>query len=122
MKYRQNHEHVASDRSQSLQVRFESADPEAGSVFIAGTFNNSQPDAKPMHPVGNSRRVKETVLPPGTYEYCFVVDGQWMLDPLANDFVPNPFGGRNSILKVSSSPEAVHLAAAERLPLKNKTK
>jgi hypothetical protein len=38
-----------------------------------------------------------------------VVDGQWMPDPLAKETVPNPFGGRNSILKVASSPEAAHL-------------
>jgi hypothetical protein len=33
--------------------------------------------------------------------------------------VPNPFGGRNSILTVADSPEAKHLADAENLPLKN---
>ena len=58
-------------------------------------------------------------MPPGTYEYCLVVDGQWMPDPLARETVPNPFGGRNSVLKVASSPEAAHLADAENLPLKN---
>jgi hypothetical protein len=33
--------------------------------------------------------------------------------------VPNPFGGRNSILKVAESPAAAQLADAENLPLKN---
>ena len=28
---------------------------------------------------------KETALAPGTYEYCLVVDGQWMPDPLARE-------------------------------------
>ena len=55
----------------------------------------------------------------GTYEYCLVVDGQWRPDPLAKETVPNPFGGRNSVLKVASSPEAAHLADAANLPLKN---
>jgi len=36
------------------------------------------------------------------------VDGQWMPDPLARETVPNPFGGRNSILKVASSSEEAH--------------
>jgi hypothetical protein len=66
--------------------------------------------------------VKETALLPGIYEYCLVVDGQWMPDPLARETIPNPFGGRNSVLKVASSPEAAHLADAEALPLKNETK
>jgi hypothetical protein len=31
-----------------------------------------------------------------------VVDGHWMPDPSARDSRPNPFGGRNSVLNVSS--------------------
>jgi hypothetical protein len=58
-------------------------------------------------------------LPPGTYEYCLVVDGEWMPDPLVKDTVLNPFGGRNSVLKVATSSEAAHLTDAENLPLKN---
>jgi hypothetical protein len=45
-----------------------------------------------------------------------------MPDPLARETVPNPFGGRNSILKVADSPEAAHFADAETLPLKQATK
>jgi hypothetical protein len=45
-----------------------------------------------------------------------------MPDPLARETVPNPFGGRNSILKVFCSPEAAHLADAENLPMKNTAK
>jgi hypothetical protein len=45
-----------------------------------------------------------------------------MPDPLARESVPNPFGGRNSILKVASSPAAAHLADAENLPLKKQNK
>jgi hypothetical protein len=36
--------------------------------------------------------------------------------------VPNPFGGRNSVLKVALSLEAGHLADAENAPLKNANK
>ena len=72
---------------------------------IAGTFDNWQPDAKPMHPMGGGRWMKETVLPPGTYEYCLVVDGKWLPDPQAKETVANPFGGRNSVLRVAGAPE-----------------
>ena len=74
-----------------------------------------------MQGLGFGNWWKETALAPGTYEYCLVVDGQWMPDPLARETVPNPFGGRNSVLKVASSPEAAHRADAENLPLKNET-
>jgi hypothetical protein len=41
-----------------------------------------------------------------SYEYCLVVDGQWIPDPKAKETVGNPFGGRNSVLTVSPKPEA----------------
>ena len=75
-----------------------------------------------MHPSGNGHWLKETTLAPGTYEYCLVVDGQWMPDPLARETVPNPFGGRNSILKVARPPEAAPLAQTDHLPLKSANK
>lgn len=100
-------------------VTFEFTHPTALSVCVAGTFNNWQPEAKPMHHCGEGRWHKETVLAPGAYEYCLVVDGEWMPDPLARESVPNPFGGRNSVLLVSDSPESAHLAEAENLPMKD---
>jgi hypothetical protein len=45
-----------------------------------------------------------------------------MPDPLARETVPNPFGGRNSVLKVATSPEAAHRDDATNLPLKNANK
>ena len=103
-------------------VRFEFTHPTATTVCVAGTFNDWHAEAKPMQSLGDGRWLKETVLPPGNYEYCLVVDGQWMPDPRARETVPNPFGGRNSILEVADSPEAAHLADAENLPLKNANK
>jgi hypothetical protein len=54
-----------------------------------------------MIAVGEGRWAKELVLPPGTYEYCVVVEDAWLCDPLAKETVPNPFGGLNSILRVA---------------------
>ena len=122
MKHNKNQDNVKSDGPQLEPVHFEFTHPTARAVCIVGTFNDWQPEAKPMHPSGNGHWLKETALAPGTYEYCLVVDGQWMPDPLAKDYVSNPFGGRNSVLKVVSSPEAAHLASAENLPLKNANK
>jgi hypothetical protein len=45
--------------------------------------------------------VTELSLEVGIYEYRFVVDGQWMDDPNAEQHVPNGLGGRNSLLAVS---------------------
>jgi len=119
MKHNKQHDNARSEGLRLEPVRFEFTHPTASTVCVAGTFNDWQAEAKPMHPVGDGRWQKETVLPPGNYEYCLVVDGQWIADPLAKETVPNPFGGRNSLLKVASSPEAAHLTHAEQLPLKN---
>ena len=110
MKDNQNHDNATSDGPQTLPVHIEFTDPEAVSVRIAGTFHNGQPAANPMPPLGNSRWVKVTLLPVGTYEYCLVVDRTFRPEPLAKETVPNPFGGRNSILKVVSMSEPVRSA------------
>jgi len=120
MKHNHNHDNAPS--TQLMPVRFEFTNPTAKTVCIAGTFNHWQPEAKTLHSSGVGNWWKETALAPGTYEYCLVVDGKWIPDPHAKESVPNPFGGRNSILTVAGSPEAAHLADAENLPLKNANK
>ena len=117
MKHNHNHDNAACAGPKPTTVRFAFSDAAATHVCVAGTFNNWEPENKAMHSSGDGNWWKETALEPGTYEYCFVVDGRWIPDPLARETVPNPFGGRNSILKVATSPEAAHLADAEELPL-----
>lgn len=107
---------------QTVPVRFQFEHPSAATVCLAGTFNDWNPVAKPMHHAGKGHWMKDTMLAPGNYEYCLVVDGQWMPDPLARETVPNPYGSANSVLKVASSPEAAHLDDAENMPLENEIK
>ncbi len=99
-----------------VRVRFEFNDPKALAVSVAGSFNDWHPTTRSMFSTGNGHWLKEADLPPGVYEYCLIVDGKWMPDPLAQESVPNPFGGRNSVLKLACSPAAAHLAAAETQP------
>jgi len=99
-----------------VPVCIEFTHPTATTVCLAGTFNNWKPESKILHSPSTGRWWKDMALAPGTYEYCLVVDGQWMPDPLVKETVPNPFGGSNSVLRIASSPEAAHLANAESLP------
>ena len=117
MKHKKNNHSQAAD-PQLVSVRFEFTHPTATTVCIAGCFNHWQPEAKALHSSGCGQWWKVTNLAPGTYEYCLVVDGQWMPDPLAKESVPNPYGGRNSVLKVYRTSGAAHLANAENEPLK----
>jgi 1,4-alpha-glucan branching enzyme len=119
VKHNKNHDNAKSAEPRLEPVRFEFTHPTASTVCVAGTFNNWQPQAKPMNHLGGGRWLKEIVLPPGAYEYRLVVDGEWIPDPQALETVPNPFGGRNSVLRVADSPEAAHLANAAHLLLKN---
>ncbi len=89
---------------ESKRIHFEFASPTAESVAIAGTFNDWRPGATPMIALGQGRWIKDLTLPPGTYEYCLVVDGcNWSPDPHAPETAPNPFGGLNSVLRIAAS-------------------
>ena len=73
--------------------------PDARQVFVAGTFNEWKPDVQPLRREKDGLWLTDLSLAPGTYEYLFVVDEQWVRDPRSAG-VPNPFGGENSVLVV----------------------
>lgn len=81
-------------------VLFEFFNPRATSVLVAGTFNDWQPHTTAMLKLGAGRWATQLVLPPGIYEYRFVVDGKWMSDPTATEKALNPYGQVNSVVKV----------------------
>jgi len=80
------------------KICLEISKPGANSVAVAGSFNSWQPEQASS--TGNGGWVKELTVGPGRYEYMLVVDGQWMADPNAKEYAPNPFGGQNSVLVV----------------------
>ena len=92
---------VKAEAPQPPQVVLELVNPAAKQVFVAGSFNNWQPEQTPLVAAANGRWAGDLKVGPGRHEYLFVVDGQWLPDPSANESVENPFGGRNSVLTVS---------------------
>ncbi len=72
----------------------------ASTAAVAGSFNGWDVERNPLRKDGHSW--KATVwLPPGRYEYRFVLDGnQWLSDPKAKESVQNEFGSTNSIVVV----------------------
>jgi hypothetical protein len=99
-------------------IHFEFNNPDAVTVYVAGSFNDWDERASPLTRGFGGRWGKVTMLAPGDYEYCLVVDGRWMLDPMNQVSVGNPYGGRNSLLTVEESKEAAHLIDAEHEPFK----
>ncbi len=89
----------ASERPVEKPVEFTFKQPEAKNVSLAGTFNGWDPRRTPLRK--GAAGWKTTVwLPPGRYEYRFVVDGEWMSDPACKEPVPNDFGSTNSVVLV----------------------
>lgn len=71
-------------------------------IFLAGNFNDWKPD-NPQFLMANDGAGTYTItvkLPPGTYQYKFVADGQWIKDPFSPGDAPDGFGGRNGKLDV----------------------
>lgn len=124
MKHNRNHDNAPNAEARLVPVHFTFDHPTATSVCVAGTFNDWHPTTKAMQmqAVGSGHWLKEAFLPPGDYEYCLVVDGQWIPDPLAPKTVPNPFGGKNSVLHVARSPGATHRFDAQNLPMQDTNK
>ncbi len=74
----------------------------ANEVFLMGDFNNWNPETHPMKKDGSGTWGRMVLLPPGRYEYKFLVDGKWTLDPHNRNKIANCFGTYNSVLDVAS--------------------
>lgn len=118
MKHNQNLDNIPLPELQLVPHRFEFTDRAAQLVCVAGSFNGWKPEAKALHADGTGKWWKETPLKPGSYEYCFVVDGRWIADPQARESVANPFGGKNSVLKINPRPTSALKPAPEKINLK----
>ncbi len=91
---------AAGNREVVIQFR----DQEAGEVRIAGDFNGWIPDKDVNSMIDSDSGIrvwtKVLSLPPGTYQYRYIVDGEWRRDPDNPDWSPGPSGQENSILIV----------------------
>lgn len=67
---------------------------------IAGDFNDWIPDYGVETRSFNGTVQKVIKVPPGTYQYRVIIDGEWQEDPVNPVRVPNDLGGTNSLLHV----------------------
>ena len=90
----------AGPRSVAVSFR----DARARDVRIAGDFNGWVPDKDVRSSLDVSGRdrvwTKYLNLPPGTYRYRYLVDGEWREDPENPEHATGPLGGRHSVLVV----------------------
>ena len=90
--------------------------PTAHEVCIAGSFNDWHPTVTPMIRLEDGKWAKELALPPGRYEYRFVVDGQWVDDPAATDLIPNSYGAANAVWVVEAQKPVATAPPAGQTP------
>lgn len=83
-----------------VNVSFVLKKPAARQVSLCGQFNAWSPDAGPMTRHADGRWEAIVALAPGRYEYKFLVDGEWLHDPVVRETVPNGFGSFNSVIEV----------------------
>lgn len=82
------------------KVMFQLQSPEAREVLLAGDFTDWDKEPLPLKKGKNGTWQKQISLPCGLYEYRFIVDGQWVTDPKAQERHTNPFGTENAVVVV----------------------
>lgn len=75
--------------------------PGAKHVFIAGSFNNWNDKDTECYYVDAGWWEAVLELNPGIYEYKFIIDGNWTVDPNAFGYTDDGFGGKNAVLEVA---------------------
>lgn len=75
--------------------------PKAISVQLVGDFTHWQDEAIEMEKQKGGEWKTSVALAPGTYQYRFVVDGEWCGDPDCILRVANPYGSENGVRKVT---------------------
>ncbi|HSG26878.1 MAG TPA: isoamylase early set domain-containing protein, partial [Candidatus Krumholzibacterium sp.] len=83
-------------------VRFSLFSTRVEKVCIAGDFNNWSVTADPLYDrEGTGLWSIVLPLPPGRYEYKFILDGEkWIADPGNEEEADDGFGSVNSVIVV----------------------
>ena len=87
-------------QSVTKKIEFKYSAPGARWVGVAGDFNGWKADALTAKKDKTGVWRAAATLSLGTYEYKFVVDGSWLVDPSCSRRTINAFGAENSVLVV----------------------
>lgn len=85
-------------KRQKVTFSLEAVDAE--SVALTGDFNDWNPEKHPMQRDENGVWHKNLLLLPGKYEYKFMVDGRWQVDPQNEQTCANRYGTYNSVVNL----------------------
>lgn len=72
----------------------------ADRIYLTGDFNNWDQTATPMRQDHDGVWRAEVELPAGqSYEFRYLIDGQWRTDFHADGFTTNNYGTQNSVVR-----------------------
>ncbi len=83
-------------------VRFTYLAPTANTVYVVGSFNGWVKGATQMKQEGKTGVwIAEVMIRPGEHTFMYLVDGkEWVVPPIAEDFVTDGFGQTNGVVIV----------------------
>jgi 1,4-alpha-glucan branching enzyme len=76
--------------------------PGAANVMLVGDFTHWQQSPVSLRKQPDGIWRVTIPLSPGEHHYRFLVDGEWRDDPECKLQIPNPFGSRDSVIRVSA--------------------
>lgn len=90
------------------KVTFQLHAPQALMVNVLGTFNHWDLTAGVMEKSPDGTWKRTLVVPfEGSYDYKFIVNGEWIIDPLNHDYGKDEKGRYNSRFQITTSAAAV---------------
>jgi 1,4-alpha-glucan branching enzyme len=74
----------------------------AENVYLVGDFNRWNEESHPMRKTKGLRFELEVKIPPGRYQFKYLIDGVWWNDPDADEYVDNFWGSEDSVILVDA--------------------
>ena len=91
---------IAQQAPARVDITFVFMELGAEKVMLCGDFNGWSRESTPLKRSEKGHWETTLALAPGRYQYKFLVDGEWIPDPLAQDHAWNQHGTLNSVVEV----------------------
>ena len=88
----------SNEKRRKVKITFNSEN--AREVLLAGDFNKWNPKSHPMKKSTEGEWQKDLMLKPGTYEFKFMVDGEWLADDQNHLTCDNCYGTKNNFVLI----------------------
>jgi 5'-AMP-activated protein kinase regulatory beta subunit len=95
---------MPQEKASKQKITFTFKAPDARAVLLVGDFTGWIDAPLSLKKDKDGTWKKVVSLPPGSYQYRLMVDGEWRDDPNCPNRHPNQFGGTNCVCIVDNAP------------------